>query len=236
MTEPLVLVPPMLCDARVYWHQIVTLSSEIPVTFFPLTGGERIEEMASELLTASPGKFALAGCGLGGMVAMEVVRRAPERVTRLALMDTNSQADTPEIASGREPFIIAARSGRMDDVIRHEMNPAYLAPGPERMKIIQTVSEMARGLGAEAYVRQSRAMQRRKDQQATFRKIKQPALVICGEHDGLNPVRRHEFMAELIPYAKLEIIEGAGQLPSLEQPEILSDVLRTWMRQPLVLR
>jgi len=236
MIEPLVLIPPMLCDARVFYAQLATLSAQVPITFAPITGGDRMEEMASAILSWMPAKFALAGMGMGGMVAMEVLRRAPERVTRVAFISTNAQADTPEIAALREPLIIAARSGRYDDAIHGEMNPAWLAPGPFREDVMSLVMDMAHALGPEVYVRQSRAMQRRKDQQNIMRKIKQPALVMCGEHDTQNALRRHEFLAELIPYAKLEIIDGAGHLPSLENADAVTQALKTWLKQPLVLR
>ncbi len=236
MIEPLVLLPPTLCDARVFYAQMATLSREMPITFAPLTLGERMEEMASQILTWMPPKFALAGMGMGGMVAMEVLRRAPERVSRVAFIATNAQSDTPEAAANREPMIIAARSGRMNDVMYHEMNANWLAPSPYRQDVHALLAEMANSLGPEAYVRQTRAMQRRKDQQATMRRIKQPALVMCGDHDGQNTVRRHEFIAELIPYAQLEIIPDAGHVPSLENPEAVTNALRTWMKQPLVLR
>ncbi len=236
MIEPLVLIPPMLCDARVFYAQLATLSASMPITFAPITGGERVEELASQILSWLPQKFALAGMGLGGMVAMEVLRRAPERVTRVAFISTNAQQDTPEISALREPLIIAAKSGRFDDAIGAEMNPAWLAPGPYRADVCSLVSDMAHALGPDVYVRQSRAMQRRKDQQDIMRRIKQPALVMCGEHDGQNTLRRHEFLAELIPYAKLEIIEKAGHLPTLENADAVTQALRTWLKQPLVLR
>lgn len=236
MIEPLVLIPPMLCDARVFCAQLATLSASVPVTFTPITNGDRIEEMASTILSWLPQKFALAGMGMGGMVAMEVLRRAPERVTRVAFISTNAQADTPEVSAQREPLIIAARSGRYDDAIHGEMNPAWLAPGPYRDDVMSLVSDMAHALGPDVYVRQSRAMQRRKDQQNIMRKIKQPAIVMCGEHDAQNALKRHEFLAELIPYAKLEVIENAGHLPSLENAEAVTRALQTWLKQPLVLR
>ena len=173
---------------------------------------------------------------MGGMVAMELLRRAPERVTRVAFINTNAQSDTPEVAAQREPNIIAARSGRLRDVIRTEMNPAWLSPGPYRNDIFAMMSEMAEELGANVYVKQCRAQQRRKDQQDVMRRIKQPTLVMCGDHDGQNTVRRHEFLAELIPYARLEIIPNAGHVPPLENPDAVTDALRAWLRQPLVLR
>ena len=125
---------------------------------------------------------------------------------------------------------------RFDDVIGKEMDAAWLAPGPLRVHVLGLVTDMAKRNGAEAYVRQARAMQRRKDQQMTLRKIHQPAVVICGQEDTLYPVRRHEFMSEMIPYGKLEVIAGAGHLPRLEDPVATNIVLRDWMKQPLVLR
>lgn len=236
MGEPLVLIPGLMCDARLFGPQIEVFSRDTAVMVAPVTQGERIEEIASDVLSAAPAKFALAGLSMGGIVAMEVLRRAPERVTRVALMDTNCLAETPQIAAAREPQIIKARSGRLEDVMRDEMKPAYLAPGPRRIEVLNLVMDMAMGLGPEVFVRQSRALQRRRDHQSTLRKIRQPALVLCGEHDALCPVKRHQFMAELIPFAELSIIPDAGHLPTLEQPEATSQALRAWMRQPLVLR
>lgn len=202
----------------------------------PITQGERIEEIASGLLDQLPRRFALAGLSMGGIVAMEVLRRAPDRVTRLALMDTNPLAETPQVAAARDPQIVRAKAGRLEEVMREELKPNYLAPGPYRNEILALVMEMARGLGVDVFVRQSRALQRRRDQQAVLRRITVPTLVLCGEHDALCPVKRHTFMAELIPGAKLEVIEGAGHLPTLEAPDAVCDALRDWLRQPFVLR
>ena len=95
---------------------------------------------------------------------------------------------------------------------------------------------MAENVGTEAVIRQARALQRRRDQQATLRKCKVPALVLCGELDGLVPVKRNSFLAELIPYAELNVIEGVGHLPTLEAPEETTRALFSWLKQPLVLR
>lgn len=236
MKEPLVLLPGMMCDARVFGPQLAELSSERAIMCAPIHDGERIEEIASGLLAAMPAKFALAGLSMGGIVAMEVLRRAPERVTRIALMDTNPLSEPPQVAANREPQIIGARSGRLMDVMREEMKPAYLAPGPQRVDVLHLVMDMADAMGPEVFVRQSRALQRRRDQQSTLRKCKVPALVLCGEHDQLCPIKRHSFMAELIPYAVLRVISGAGHLPTLEQPEATTAALREWLAQPYVLQ
>ena len=120
--------------------------------------------------------------------------------------------------------------------MRGFMRPDFLAPGPGRISVLNKVFEMAQDLGPEILVRQVRALQRRRDQQPTLRRCKVPALVMCGAHDALTPLKRHAFMAELIPYARLEVIEDAGHLPTLEAPEAVTAVLRAWLKQPFVLQ
>ena len=236
MAEPLVFLPGMMCDARLFGPQIAELSADTAVMVAPITQGERIEEIGSSLLDMLPKRFALAGLSMGGIVAMELLRRAPDRITRIALMDTNPLAELPAVAANREPQIVKARSGRLLEVMRDEMKPNYLAPGPNRAEVLELVMDMARALGPSVFIRQSRALQRRRDQQAVLRKCKVPALVLCGEHDQLCPVKRHSFMAELIPNAELVVLPDAGHLPTLEQPDAVTAALSKWMGKPLVLR
>ncbi|MEL7080762.1 MAG: alpha/beta fold hydrolase, partial [Pseudomonadota bacterium] len=200
------------------------------------TKGERVEEIASGLLDTLPARFALAGLSLGGVVAMEILRRAPDRVTRMALMSTNALAETPQAAAAREPQIVKVRSGKFKEVIAEEIEPKYFAPGAWREEIVALVMDMAEFLGPNVFVRQSRALQRRRDQQKTLRQCKVPTMVLCGEHDQLSPVKRHSFMAELIPNAELRVIEGAGHLPTLEKPDQTTNALRDWLKLPFVLR
>lgn len=236
MAEPLVFLPGMMCDARLFGPQIAALSADHAVMTAPISGSDRMGEIAAYVLEQAPEKFALAGLSMGGIVAMEVMRRAPDRVTRIALMDTNPLAETPQSAAAYEPMVVGARAGQLEQVMRGFMRPEFLAPGPQRAEILALTMDMALNMGPEVFERQARALQRRRDQQSTLRKCKVPALVLCGELDGLTPVKRHTFMAELIPYAKLAIIEGAGHLPTLEQPDATTAALRAWMAQPFVLR
>ena len=236
MTEPVLFLPGMMSDARVFLPQIVALSRDRAVQVGTMTAGETVEEIAEQALDAAPAKFALVGHGMGGVVAMEVLRRAKDRVTRLALLDTNAQSETPAVAAAREAQIVMAKAGRLLDAVRDRVKPTDLAPGPRNAGILKLLIDMALEIGPEAYIRQSRAMQRRPDQQKTLRTLRAPALVVCGAQDTMTPLRRHEFMATLIPYAKLEVVAEAGHFPTLEQPADTTRLLRAWLSQPLVLR
>ena len=236
MTEPVLFLPGMMSDARVFLPQIVALSRDRAVQVANMTAAETVEELAEHVLTTAPAKFALAGHGLGGVVAMEVLRKARDRVTRLALLDTNAQSETPTIAAAREAQIVMAKAGRLRDAVCDRVKPTDLAPGPRNAGILKLLLDMAIEIGPEAYVRQCRLMQRRPDQQKTLRMLRAPALVICGAQDAMTPLRRHEFIATLIPYARLEVVPDAGHFPMLEQPAETTRLLREWLSQPLVLR
>jgi pimeloyl-ACP methyl ester carboxylesterase len=160
----------------------------------------------------------------------------PERVTRIALISTTPLPETPEQAAWREPQIVKAQSGSFGEALRGALPVDNLAPGPGRAQVLAVLDVMAADIGVAAFIRQSRALQRRPDAQKVLRTTRAPALVLCGAHDKLTPVKRHSFMAELIPYAELAIIEEAGHLPTLESPEKVSLALRAWMDLPMVLR
>ena len=220
----------MMCDARLFAPQIEALSRARAVQVGCLAGSDTIRDMADAVLAAAPATFALAGLSLGGIVAMEVLRKAPDRVTRLALMACDPLSDTPDMAGGREQLMARARAGRLDDVLRDFLPVKCLAPGPARAAMQDLFVEMGRDAGADQFVAQSRALQRRPDQQATLRRVRVPALVMGGAHDRMCPPRRHEFMAELIPEASLTILPEAGHLPTLEAPVAALAALETWLR------
>lgn len=231
MRDPLVLLPGMMCDARVFTSQVAAFSTALTIINAPVTGGDRIEEIASRLLDGLPRRFALAGHAMGGIVAMELLRRAPDRVSRIALMNTNSLAETPQTAADMEPVIIKLKAGQLEDAVKALIRPDSLAPGAGRANVMAQVQAMARTVGPEVIIRQIRAMQRRRDFQAVLRKARQPALILCGEYDSLTPVKRHELMAGLMAEARLEVIAGAGHMPMLEQPDAVNHALYHWMQQ-----
>jgi len=230
MPEPVVLLPGMMCDSRLFASQITAFSPERPVMVMPLTGGRTMAELAKRVLEHSPPRFALAGLSMGGIVAMEVIRQAPGRITRLALMDTNPLADPPELAPVRESQVRRVKNGGLRAVMRDEMKPRYLADGPDCQSILDLCMEMAETLGPSAFVDQSRAIQTRTDQCETLQSVSAPTLVLCGEQERLCPVSRHELMHELISGSRLIVIPDAGHLPTLEQPERTSEALQEWLR------
>ncbi|ATF17878.1 alpha/beta fold hydrolase [Phaeobacter gallaeciensis] len=228
---PLVMLPGLMGTAEVFVPQLRALSGVIPTMVAPLLGGDRIETIADHLLTQLPARFSLAGLSMGGIVAMEILRRAPERVSRLCLISTSPLPDTPAQAAEWEPLIIAARSGRLEDVLRGCLPVDCLAPSPQRLDILNTIYEQGCTLGPELFVAQARALQRRTDQQAALRRFKGPALILCGAQDPLTPLKRHEFMAALMPNARLCVIEGAGHLPTLEQPDQVTGAMAEWLAE-----
>ena len=231
MNDPLVLLPGMMCDARLYGPQITAFSHERSVMVTPIGDHDTVAALAVDVLADAPPVFALAGLSMGGIVAMEVFRQAPDRITRLALLDTNPKAEVAAVAQNREPQIDKVRAGGLRAVMRDEMKPNYLSDGPNMGQILDLCMAMAETLGPEVFVRQSRALQTRPDQQETLRSVKVPTLILCGEDDSLCPLHRHELMHDLIPHSTLTVIAHAGHLPTLEQPDATNEALTKWLTQ-----
>ena len=226
---PLVLLPGMMCDERLFASQINELSKQREVHFAKITDHETISELAFDVLNNAPPVFALAGLSMGGIVAMEIVSQAPERVERLALLDTNPLAELPDVLKRRGPQIDAIKNGQLKEIIRDEMKPNYLFDGVRKTEILKLCMDMALDIGPAAFIRQSIALRDRVDQKNTLGSYKRPALVLCGRHDVLCPLERHELMHTLLENSKLEIIEDAGHLPTLEQPKITTMALASWL-------
>jgi pimeloyl-ACP methyl ester carboxylesterase len=227
--EPLLLLPGMMCDARLFTAQVDEFSVNREVLVGTFGEHSSISAMAEEILDTAAPRFALAGLSMGGIVAMEMLRQAPDRLTRLALLDTNPLADLPKQVELRDAQVKRVQTGRLSSVMRDEMKPNYLADGPRSAAILELCMAMAEELGPDVFVSQSRALQTRRDQQETLQNVTVPTLILCGEHDSLCPLQRHELMRDLVPNAKLAVISGAGHLPTLEQPELTNRELATWL-------
>lgn len=229
MSEPLLFLPGMMCDARLFGPQVEVLSATRDILHGDITGAAEMETLAHQVLEAAPDRFALAGLSMGGIVAMEVIRQAPDRVTRLALLDTNPRAELSEVKARRAPQMEAVRAGGLERVMREELKPNYLTHGPRYEEILDLCMAMALDLGPEVFENQSIALRDRPDQQDTLRGATVPTLILCGREDALCPVERHELMHALIPGSELVIVDDAGHMPTLEQPDAVNRAMARWL-------
>lgn len=232
VAEPLVLVPGLMSDARLFSDQIVAFGGERAVHLAPICDGLSIGDMARRVLETAPARFAVMGQGLGALVAMDMLRIDPTRVTRIAMISCSPLAETPQEAAAREDRIVSAKAGLFEQVARAEVPETALAPASTPARVYRSLELMLRHVGSDRFLRQSRAMQRRPDMQKVLRRMRAPALVVAGAHDTITPPRRHEVMAELIPHAEYKLLENAGHLPLLECPADVTAVLKPWLAAP----
>jgi len=228
---PLVLVPGLLCDTRLWRPQVELLADLADPVIADVVGGGSMPEMARSVLEAAPSgeRFALAGLSMGGYVALEVMRVASERVARLALLDTSARADTPDQTAARRDLIRLARDGHFDEVPRGLL-PRVLHPDRlDDERLTSTVFGMAHAVGPEAFVRQEEAIIGRPDSRGALPGIACPALVLCGREDALTPLHLHEEMASLIPGSRLVVVQRCGHLSTLERPETVAYAMREWL-------
>ncbi len=225
----LVLLPGLVCDGALWAYQAQHVADLAAVHIADLTRHESIAAMAETVLDEAPPAFALAGLSMGGYVALEVVRRAPERVTRLALFDTTARADTREKARQRRFLLRLAQRGRFKGVTPRLL-PQLIHP--DRLgdaALAAAVLAMAERVGQAAFIRQETALLARADGRHNLAAIACPTLVVCGRQDALTPLELSEELARLIPRARLAVIEDCGHLPTMERPEEATALLREWL-------
>jgi len=226
---PLVMIPGMMCDERIFAPQIEELVSKRSVHIADISKHDTISDLAADVLSHAPPKFCLVGHSMGGIVAMEICAQDPKRIEKLVLIDTNPLAELEEVKLKREPQISDALSGKLINVIRDEMKPNYLASSENQDIILNICLEMALSLGPKVFINQSRALQTRADQQSNIQSINIPVLIMCGSEDKLCTVERHEMMHNMISNSELKIINNAGHMPTLEQPSETTEVLKEWL-------
>lgn len=226
---PLILLPGLLCDRALWAAQVASLGEIAEPSVADLTRDESLPAMAARVLSEAPPRFALAGLSMGGYLAQEIMRVAPDRVMRLALLDTSARADTPERLAQRRGLIELAQKGEFRG-ITPRLLPQWLHPdhlGDARLT--ETVMAMTRRVGRDVYLRQMKAIMARPDGRGDLPRIRVPTLVLCGREDEATPLALHEEIASLIPAASLVVVDRCGHLSTLEQPEAVNGALRRWL-------
>jgi pimeloyl-ACP methyl ester carboxylesterase len=225
---PLILLPGLLCDAFLWRGQVADLA-DVAASFVPdLTLDESVGRMAARVLAAAPPAFSLAGLSMGGYVALEIMRQAPERVQRLALFSTGAAADDEARRRQRLRGIESLRLGRFVGVTSR-MLPQLLHPDHVDGPLGAEVRAMAGRVGGEAFLRQQQAILDRPDSRPMLATIRVPTLVAVGEADLLTPPRQALELHRGIAGSTLHVLERCGHLPALEQPSEASRLLRAWL-------
>ena len=228
---PLLLLPGLLCDEWLWHAQVSTLADIAAPIVADLTQDDTIEQMAARALAIAPPVFALCALSMGGYVAFEIMRQAPQRVMRLALLDTNATPDDPARSAQRHAAVKSLRYGRFTGVTR-ALLPQLIHESKIQTPIGSGVRAMADRVGGEVFVRQQNAIFSRIDSRPTLPEIHVPTLVGVGDSDVLTPPADSRLIHEGIPGSTLHIFSECGHLPAVELPKETNDVLRTWLNAP----
>jgi pimeloyl-ACP methyl ester carboxylesterase len=227
---PLILLPGLLCDQRLWQHQIKVLGAIAEVLVPDLTKFSSIEDMAIDVLRRAPPEFALAGLSMGGYVAFEVLRQKPKRVLKLALLDTSARPDTPEQRERRTGLIALSKTGKFKGVTPRLL-PLLVHPDHQSRKdIIDPIFAMAEDMGKDGFERQQTAILNRVDSRPTLKTIKCKTLVIGGKQDAITPPEiLQEIAAKIGNNAAIHIIDKSGHLAPLEQPQTVNKLMWDWL-------
>lgn len=233
MTVPLLFLPGLLCDAALWQAQIEHFSARQGVMVGCVSRDDSIAAMAARVLAEAPPVFALAGLSMGGYVALEILRQAPERVAKLALIDTQARADNEEQRERRTALMALARQGRFRGVTPRLLPLLIHKDRLEDAPLCDTVMGMAERVGQEAFLRQQTAILGRIDSRSHLDAIQCPTTILCGAQDALTPPELAEEMADLIPRATLVIVPESGHLAPLEQPAATNAALEAWLEREI---
>ncbi len=229
MKPTLVLLPGLLCDKALWQYQIKALEEDVNIIVPDLTGHDTIAELAKTVLSVAPESFALAGLSMGGYVAMEIMRQAPERISRLALIDTTARPETDKGRQRRRGLIELSNMGYFKGVTPRLL-PTLIAPMRLTDEVItKTIMDMSARIGKDAFINQQKAILARIDSRPHLSLINVPTIVICGREDARTPPEQSEEIASYIKHSEVHIIEDAGHLAPLEQPAPVNKILKNWL-------
>jgi len=226
---PIVLVPGMLCTTEIFASQIAALWPYGSVTVASTLEGETIAEMAAAILAAAPPRFALAGISMGGFIELEIMRQAPERVIKLALLDTEARPDTPEQTAQRRALLAQVNTGNFEMLLAMAV-PAIVHPAHQNDPALrETNVRMGLAVGIERWARQAEAVMARIDYRPHLPTISVPTLVLVGDSDTFTPPDRAEEMVAAIPGARLVVVPECGHASTIEQPDAVDRALVEWI-------
>jgi pimeloyl-ACP methyl ester carboxylesterase len=232
-TRSILLLPGLACDQALFHHQAAPLAEGARLHISRAHAQEAtLPAMATRLLAEHPGRHVLVGCSMGGMLAMELHRQAPDRIEAIALLGTTPRPDTPELLKLRSEACALFAAGRMDEVLRANVLFAFHPHGARRPGLVQDYLTMIRRAGPEQLIAQNRAVMARIDSRPHLRNMRCPVLVACGEADQLTPPDVSREMVALLTgsaRAQLEIVPGAGHMLTMEQPERVTKLLLEWL-------
>jgi pimeloyl-ACP methyl ester carboxylesterase len=227
--DDLLLIPGLLCDQALWQAQVSALAPRTTPMVADISKADTMSAMAADILATAPARFALVGLSLGGYVAFEILRQAPQRVSRLALMDTAAAEDDEARQKRRRGLIELAQKGRFKGVTPRLL-PLLLAPAAqENPAITEVIFAMAARIGRDGFIRQQQAILSRPDSRPLLAAIDCPCLVAVGRQDALTPLATSQEMAARIPSAKLHIFDDCGHLPPLEKSDETTAVLADWL-------
>ena len=227
----LVLLPGLINTRRVFQHQIEALSDIADCIVPELWHHDTMGAMAESALAMAPSSFALAGFSMGGYVAFEIMRRAPQRVERLALIDTQAVPDAAESTKRRRALLEQAKLGRFHGVQRTLLPQFVHARHIDDATITQPIFDMAQEIGADGFMNEQRAIIDRADSRHLLVDIDVPTVVIVGRQDQVTPLARSQEMAADIADSRLVMLEECGHMSPIERPAEVTDALRRWLSQ-----
>ena len=221
----MLLIPGLLGSPRVYAEQIPQLWRLGPVTIADHTRDDSMNAIARRILASAPPRFALIGISMGGYIAFEILRQAPERVAKLAMLDTSPLPDTPERSEARRAEIAFAKSGKLAEILDADF---FQLVHPKRRtdeRLRQALHQMAAEAGVDTFVRQQLANIGRPDSRPGLSSIRCPTLVLVGDSDEITPRERAAEIANGIAGARLVTVPESGHCSTLEQPEFVTRAL-----------
>ena len=234
----LLLLPGLMCDAAVWAPVLPRLESVARCRVPDYAGVTSLGAMAERVLADAPPLFALAGHSMGGRVALEIARRAPERILRLALLDSGCRSRSTGVAgddekAGRLALLAIARERGVGAMAREWVRPMVHPARRDDDALVGAIVAMFERRSADDFAAQIEALLARPDATALLRTLACPTLVLCGREDGWAAPAQHEEMAALIPAARLAVIEGCGHMAPMERPREVAEAMLAWMSDPL---